>query len=394
MLDLNWKTAFLIVVLVVGGMFELIKHLPVRASSNWSLDGLRLGGDTTPYSVKASRASGMQLPKPTAYKAPQSGGLNLAAQMEKFAKLNAVNTTEAAAPAVKEKGKEGADEYEIYIDPKTGKMMKKKKKKKTAKKKDEDKKEEVAVEESPEVKDELKDRTEQQPEVYATGNTQPQQAEQKKKAPVFGSAEDWMARLLEKPDAKETRRFIQAYHSNLVTAAVFYKIVELMIADQRVEMKQLGVLCLSQTPSVHSFELLAQMQEHERLDSDLGVAINRAVDQYAQLENLRILEKILSSDAGYTTVLAARKVYAAANTYLTATDPSGTATGTPAPTQDPNNPQIYSVSTNAQYFTRFLDLLSNLVSTSKDRSVAEEAQRTLTELQGLLQPSQITASAT
>ena len=115
--------------------------------------------------------------------------------------------------------------------------------------------------------------------------------------PPFTSLEEWRRLLLTTPDLAETRVFIQHYQDNLVSAEVFYKIVNEMIADSRTEMKQLGVMCAGVTPSVISFTILAGVEKTEATASAVRNQATGFLSHYATLTYVHILRSIMSGSA-------------------------------------------------------------------------------------------------
>jgi hypothetical protein len=390
--NFNLKTGSLIALLAIGGLFQLAKSFPGAHTASWDLDNIRFGNEASPYST-ISGHSGNKLP--TAKPLPRVaalGGVDLKAQMDTFNKDNAPATLEFAHGKPGEKIAQKKEEFEIYIDPVTGKMMKRKKKKKKKKKNaDDQKQEDIAKDEA--VKDEPVPEEEKRieqvvAEVAAAGGFQTDAV--KKDQPVAGSLEDWMRLLLSTPDATETKHFVALYQGGKVTSAIFYQVVQAMLLDSRTDMKQLGVMAAGVTPSVRSFELLAEMQRVESPSSALRSSVDRFLEPYGtNLNYLNVVEKILAADNGYASILALHKLNAAAARYLV---PSASASGDVGSSEQGDG-SVVTASLNAQYFTRFLSVLENLALSSNDRSMAEEAKTTLADLRTLLGPVPAQASA-
>jgi hypothetical protein len=195
-----------------------------------------------------------------------------------------------------------------------------------------------------------------------------------------GTLDDWERRLLAYPNAKETKRFIDQYHSNLVTSEVFFKVAQEMLDDSRPEMKKLGVMCVGLSPSVLSFQMLAQIYKTERSDSDVRRYADQFVDvTYTQdLSNLGVLEAVMrSTDSSYATILAAQKLDVAINRYMGKGHPTGGSTrpGATSTTEQTNH--------YASYFQRFYGVLTSLLQ-SPDSAVSEQARQTLATLQTYL----------
>lgn len=390
MSDMNWKAWGFFFLIALGLSFELLKRLP--SSSTWNLDASKATQER-PYSVKSGRVALMQAKMPPAMlpagKMPMRPAYTPPTMTkEQLAQLLAQQNKGAEGQATEgvEKKKKDGEEWEEVIDPKTGKKMKRKKKKE-AKKKDEKKEEEKKVETK---KEEPKKASTTEADIeaalahsLATGQLNPPPPANEPDEP-FNSAEEWSRRLLSRPDLAETNRFIDHHNRNLVTDEVFYHVVGQMLEDSRVEMKKLGVLALSQTKSVLSFSMLAQVSRSERSDSTVRQAAEQALDPYGkEFGRVGILANILKAGgSGYTVLLATRKLEDSAKKNLTA-----------APATAPNQvsqQQAASVRSRNLTYQRFIPILTGL-SKSNDASVKSQATQTLATLQGLL--TSTTASA-
>jgi hypothetical protein len=187
--------------------------------------------------------------------------------------------------------------------------------------------------------------------------------------------EEWAARLLGHPDLNETKKFIEAYRNNLVTADIFYKIMAMMLEDSRPEMKDLGVLCAGMTPSVLSFQYLADIVRTIPSTEKVRRYAEGFVNQYADLGNLYLLERILRAPStNFSTVLAAKKLELSVQRYLS-----------PEANKPPSDPTAQSTGqhSNAGYFQRFVVILESLVK-SQDQEIAQQANTTLTDLRAHL----------
>lgn len=188
--------------------------------------------------------------------------------------------------------------------------------------------------------------------------------------------EEWKKRVLNHPDFKETVRLIQAAQSGEIPSPMFYKIVELMLADPRQEMKELGVLAAGRTPSFESFHLLVKVIKAENFGSRLRARAESELNAYEQPAFLPVLEKVLrGSPDVFAVVLATRQLEDSAKIYLT------TKYSRPAP--GPNTPQA----TKNPYiptFERFVLVLQELAKSGNDPQESSQAQQTLNSIQTLL----------
>jgi hypothetical protein len=380
----NWKTWLLIFVLSVGAAFELIKRVPQSEGNLWERDGstLQMNADGQPYAIRTAKAPAVLPVQKRAQPTHVAAETVLRDELKKFVAANAQHATSAKAPkkkaVAKKKKKVAGPDDEIFIDPKTGKKYRRKKKK--------DKKTEVAK---------VKDDETRQYKVEDKANSE--DIDNNLNAALFTggitddgglsnytagnggvtnnntkSLEDWEAILLAKPDAAETKRFIQLYNQSQVSSQIFYKVAQAMLADKRADMRKLGILCAGSTPSVQSFQLLATAESTE---TDTGVKSyeDGFLALYSDLGNLPILQKVLNSNSQpVVTTQALQRLETAATRYLsgTSTAPSG-------------QPSAQSAAHNATYFQRFVTILTDL-SKSSNATVVSQAQQTLTSLQTLL----------
>jgi hypothetical protein len=379
--DTNWKNWVLLIALAVGISFELMKHFPGRTSAD--LIGTEIvTGSARPYSVRTKGVRGTSAPAPRITAVAKPEAVNVAA-LQKFI---ADNTTkqgtfkEGEAAGAKKEEKEKCDENHMKLDPKTGKpeidpktgKQVACKKKKKEKKKEEEKKE---TQQPPPPTDKKDNDIDSAMAMALDSGEIPQPVPPPAQPPI--QEDEWERRLLNAPNLQETKAFIDAYQRNQVSAETFYKVVAEMLADPREQMKQMGVLCAGLTPSVQSFQLLAQLQHREMNGSPARRDAESFLARYADQNNLATLERILrASEPAYVTVLAEQKVDQAATRLLTLPSASTGATVTAA--------QVTAVRRNATYFQRFLGILQDLTARSTDSGVKSQAGTTLSNIERLL----------
>jgi hypothetical protein len=386
MKDMDWKIWLIVGVLALGGAFEMLKKFRshrVKTASGWDLDFF--GGsnnNSTPYNVK-NRA---QAQRPQAHSAPKAEAEPVkrpaSPELEAFIAANTAQSTEflhgekgaEGKPEGDLKKKKAESEWEIYVDPVTGKMYRKKKKKKKDGAEAPIVPEEQVAEQKKEEEPERDDETVQDAlrEAIVTRNMTPPTGAKPK---PYATLEEWVAKLLGHPDLNETKKFIEAYRTSLVSADIFYKIVNMMIEDSRQQMKELGVMAAGLTPSVMSFQILAEVSRTTPTSDSLRQAADGFIANYSDLGNLYILERILRAPSvSYTTVLAARRLEVSAQRYLS-----------PELNQPPADPSQAStgVHSNASHFQRFVLILETLVR-SPDQEVSTQANSTLTDLRARL----------
>ncbi|MGZ3724049.1 MAG: hypothetical protein ACXVA9_13995, partial [Bdellovibrionales bacterium] len=366
-----------LVIAFVGASFELLKHLPTSQNVSWEKENLHYGMDGKPYSVRELPKKLRAHARPAAHIAGDSKVL--ADALKTYNAAVQPTATEAehkdapAKAAAAEKKKINEDDYEIVIDPVTGKKVKRKKKKEAKK---EDAKPKTVASSQPIVpttadKEELTDAraiAAAIAESAATGEI-PLPIKPSSVAP-FAGLQEWERLLLLRPDLAETKVFIQAFKSHTVSSDIYYKIIKLMLADSRPEMKSLGILCAGSVPSVLSFQILASAATTGT--SDLKTNAQKYLDAYsASLANLAILQGVLRAGDNTASTIALRQLDAAAARFLTST------TTTPAPgTQNNHSP-------NAAQFQPFVAILTQMGS-STDSTLASQAHQTLANLEKLL----------
>jgi hypothetical protein len=388
MFERDWKTWCLVAVVAIGGLFEIIKHIPTSDSDLWRPENFRLA-NVLPYSlhdIPNMKPAQAHKPKAPHMLANPFAGHGLSEAIKQFVASNTPTETEFDKDQGKVEGKtvdkkdakKDEDEWEHYIDPVTGKKMKRRKKKA------DDKKQEVAAQPQTPTPS-------QTPPSAGSGDNQDIPAavsaavanpndDNTPIAPApsggsgstaFNTLQEWEDRLMRTPSMSETLIFIQQYKDHLVSTEVFYGIVHDMLNDSRADMKSLGILCAAKTPSVESFEVLAALDKSEPSGNTLRTQADTALNQYVSLADLSVLKAVLTSGDAYSQTLAAQKVDTAAHQFLT----SGSTTGGPS-AQATN-------SANAAQFSGFLPVLSTLAHSSNS-SLSAQASSTLTDLQSML----------
>lgn len=398
--DLNWKTWGLIFLVALGITFEGLKRLPGGSASKWSAENLKFtSAQTTPYQVQYKRANVGQPPamlplnhaKPDPAHAAGLAAVNRET-IEKFIAANKTHTSDFNHTPGLDAGKDGKakakakskklgpdEEWEVVVDPKTGKRYKRRKKKvakveevKTVVAKTEPKKEEPKKEE-----DEIQNMMNE----AIAGNALSGGGSGQPDSP-HADLEEWKRRLLARPDAAETRRFIEHYKNGIVSAEIFYKIIALMMEDSRPQMKELGLLCAGMTPSVLSFQVLAGVLKEERSGTSLRAYAESFLKQYSSLGNTVITRILKSPSSSFIAIQAMKRLEDSANNYL---DPKKNKT--------PKNPSPASAGkhSNAGYFTQYISPLNALVRNS-DVQVKEQARMTLGTLNSLMNMTGSTTS--
>ena len=391
MFENNWKTWVMLVLAFVGASFELLKHLPNEKSVAWEKENLRYGSDGKPYSVRELPKK-LRAPARPAIAHVAGDSKILADALKSYNATIRPTTTEAEhkevpkAAATGEKKKINEDDYEEVIDPKTGKKVKRKKKKEAKK---EEKSKSVAsanksVAPTTIDKEEPSDASAIAAAIAQSAATGEIPLPIKKKnLDPFMTLQEWERVLLARPDLAETKVFIQAFKSHTVGADIYYKIIKLMLADSRPEMKSLGVMCAGSNPSVMSFSVLASASTSGT--TDLKVNAQKYLDQYStSLGNVAILQGVLRAGDAAASLVALKELDVAANRFL------NSATSTPNPTPGPGTQGARG---NAAQFQPFVAILTQLASSS-DLALSTQAHNSLANLEilGVHSNSQIAAT--
>lgn len=376
MFDNNWRTWIVLVIAFVGGSFELLKHLPVRDSVAWQTENLKYGEGGKPYSVRF-----FGNPLKHSLRATHVAGDSkiLETELKKYVAATAPTQTEVAHPAdpaaakAKVKKKKNEDDYDEVIDPVTGKKVKRKKKKDAKK----DVKPTPVLKASDFLPPALDDKDANDAAAIAaavsaaalTGDIPPPT---KKSADPFASLQEWERLLLSRPDLSETKVFIQDYKNHTVSYDIYNKITQMMVADSRPEMKQLGLMCAGAAPSVNSFNILAGVAKGSGSSAALQTQATGFINQYgSNLSNLAILQGVLRGGNSSAEILAAQQVDAAAQRFLIqpTTPAAGTQSSTPA---------------NSAQFQPFLAIFQQLSQNQSDQALADQARQSLSNLQARL----------
>lgn len=390
-LDIRLLTLGLAIVL--GISFELMKFNPETPLKRTAK--LTITQDIQPYSVSTHQLAQektrplqpiqnirMQNPNQPAVALPEAT-IETSAQNKQDAKAEGKD-----AKAEEEKKVTEADEFEDVMDPKTGQIVRRKKAKTEEEKLKQEEEEKMAkLKQEQEANDKLaKEKAELEKQKLADKNKesdhpqnnniiggaasiiqQQQAALQAAAAAIAGSgmsASEWEKKLLAHPDLVATTAFVQAYRSGQLSSTSFYRIVDVMLKDSRQDMRSLGLMALGSTPSLASFNQLAQLLKTEPTTSELQTKINEYLNQYTDLQHLDVLSSVMNaSSSAFNVVLALDKVDASAQKYL-------------SNRADPNYAR------NVNYFKPLIALLETL-SKSSDASIMASAQKTLADVKSL-----------
>ncbi len=396
----------LILVLAVGGLFEVIKRLPrpdfklagnpsrVEQSKPYSRENLREARAQAPprNSVQAqkavkARSSGNLVIPPLEGKfdahAPQAAATN------KTNQAKAIPTKDKATKKCRPKG-EGESQATQLLDPSHPDLklatqpipMEEITKAENAKSKgDQSEDEEECNEEQQEVAKEdpkLSEDDKSDQELDDLNAFEP--------APTLGGGlvinnnqatdipglEEWKKRLLDQPNFKETVRLIEAVQKGEISTALFHAVVKLMLEDNRQQIRELGVLAAGRVPSYESFHLLVSVLKVETFGSKIRTRAENELAFYQQLPYLTVVENVLrNSEDVFALVWATRTLEDSAKHYL----------------QTKYNRKGSSGSSTNPYlstYNRFVSVLEELIREGQDSQQVAQARQTLSSLQDLI----------
>ena len=354
MTDLNWKIWLMLVAALLGVSFEVFKRTQTHDSVIWDVENLHLA-KIQPYSVPEAAI------KPSV----------------RVRKLPPVQPSHALQDAYKS--------FVTANQPHKTEFNKIRRKKKKDAKKDE-KKAEVAAAQP------VAPQTPQEPATPSadSGDNSVVGGGQAAVTPQpFTSLQQWQQLLLTNPNPAETRIFIQQYQENLVSAEIFYSIVGSMITDSRSDMKELGLLCLSSTPSVSSFQLLASLEKTEPSNSSIRQEATGLLARYANMGEIRTLQSVIAGSDAYTQMVATQELDRLVRIYRA----SSASTSNNPSAQSVTTATSASTSAAAASFRPFVGLLQSLT-TSSNTLVSQQARATLADINSLLGTSTVASTHT
>jgi hypothetical protein len=167
-------------------------------------------------------------------------------------------------------------------------------------------------------------------------------------------------------------KLIESFQGSKVSNSVFYDIVTEMRQDERVVVREFGLLALTSTPSVRSFSELSVMK-HTDPDADLRTAAGREVANYyleQRLYHVVSALKLNSTDSSRTTYEALVVLNDATKKY----SDSGTLEEGPQPTR------VSSSKVEPRFEQALTVIDQEGLTESKDAKIKSQAQKTSTAL--------------
>jgi hypothetical protein len=177
--------------------------------------------------------------------------------------------------------------------------------------------------------------------------------------------EEWRNLLMARPDVVLMDRFIREFQSNLVTANVFYAILDLMIQDKNPKFHELAVRGAGAVTTLQSFDFL--VSAIHSLPSG-SIAANHAQNELYEYDSpmaIPVIHTILTARAGSADVvlLAVQSLDRSTQNYLER-----------APATPPNTPP--NTNSNLILYRGLLPTLENILNQyAGQREIAEPARR-------------------
>lgn len=187
--------------------------------------------------------------------------------------------------------------------------------------------------------------------------------------------ETWAALLLNEPHFGHTTDFIREYQAGRIPEEIFYKLVGEMLNDPRTAISEQGLTAASSTPSLRSFNTVAEFMERATPDNTVRVRADGELRSvYSSIGHLGTLSRVLSqSTSAFALTLSTQILTRMVQQYLAIPDPG---TGS-----DPGTVQTAAYQANLEKFKQVLPTLERLTQESQDRQVVDAAQSLAQEIQ-------------
>lgn len=187
------------------------------------------------------------------------------------------------------------------------------------------------------------------------------------------TVEEWVAFLSPSPDFEKTAKFVKLFQNGALKSDIYYEVVAAMLEDERLKMRELGVMALGSTPSVRSFTMLADFSAIEQGTSAKTQA-SSYMRMYTRLEYLQHLAGTFNAGSTEATMQALKELELAATIHLK----GGGGTG---PTEQDTTPRA-PASNVQRYFTQVIGPLTELAQSTQNPAVRSTANATLQAIQG------------
>lgn len=143
-------------------------------------------------------------------------------------------------------------------------------------------------------------------------------------AQKFLSAQEWISYLESSPSQSKTDNFVSEYKQHLVTDATYYQVIGSMLKSSNIQVQQQGIYALGKTPSLESFQTLANEQNSLQTSSPLYSATNTDLQGYQSMSNLGILQQAIGSGQSQgVQQVALSELQGSINSNLGSSSPTG-----------------------------------------------------------------------
>ena len=187
--------------------------------------------------------------------------------------------------------------------------------------------------------------------------------------------EDWAKLILGRPQPENVAKLIEFFQNNMVSAEVFYALLQALMAEPSKEQHVLAVRAASAVPNSTSFMFFVETLKNEPQGSELAGLISSQLDTYKTLKNVSTLKFILTAhmnDAN-TTQIAVQLLDDSTQSYLEQRAPS---------TTDDSFAQVQTAARRS--YSGFTSVLEKIVETySSTKSISAPAQKALERINNL-----------
>ena len=377
----NWKLYTVVICIGIGGLVETLRsistnHFHTRGTQVDRAEVNRL--DLRPY-VAATRPATRPSFTRKAVKSQRTKktfpnrGLNRL--MNSNNHKEKVESTDFNKKKTKTKGKfkKGQDKKKLAKKKEAEKKAAEKKAAELKKKEEERLAKEKRKEEEEENESDYADSSSPQSENYpAHIQNDPKKDKNDEGLPV--TLEDWYPLVLDQPHFKNTNMLVDYFRSNVITAELFYQILNLMIDDERDLIKQYGIDAAGNVVGAESFKILIKAMDSPATPVAL---VNRAklrLQTYYTVAALPLLQSVLSTSTSSLTLVEASSAVESISRRASEVAEEETAS------QEEGTPRREIAELQPELFNSIIPVLQELVDTNIDASVISSAQAALNSI--------------
>lgn len=139
-------------------------------------------------------------------------------------------------------------------------------------------------------------------------------------------AQEWIDYILNSPSLTKVTKMIDYYQTNLLSAEVFYAVVNVMLEDTRDELRDFAILALGSTPSTTSFKLLVDINGSNVFNGFLKSKAASRLTNYQSPSRFNVLHGVMgmgSNNLNYVSA-AVKELRWSTEKYISSRDPSDT----------------------------------------------------------------------